>query len=254
MANVPSPELLAAAENGDAEAQNAVGRFYVELGSADAIEMAEFWFKRAADNGLPKAMHNLGFLAYGAGRSDLAQKWFSAAAERGWLNSTVALAFLLEEAGREQEAVALYEAAAEKGNADAQNKLGDRALKLDTEEGYAKARYWLQLAAAQGSEDAEARLGLIYHEGLGVERDPKRAAHYWLRAARSGHPGAQFHIGVAYDIGKGVEADRVESAYWLSLAAPKDELAEIYLEGVERSLSLSEKALLQARLRQATSH
>jgi hypothetical protein len=112
MADAPSPELMAAANIGDAEAQNEVGKFYAGLGSASGDEIAEFWFARAADQGLPKAMHNPGVLAQRGRRSASARTWFTAAAERGWRNSSVALGVLLEEDGREEEAVRLYEAAA----------------------------------------------------------------------------------------------------------------------------------------------
>ena len=212
--------------------------------------MAEFWFKRAADQGLPKAMHNLGVLAVRADRDGSAEKWFQAAAARGWINSTVALGVLLEEGGRVEEAMQLYETAAAKGNADAQDRLGQRAMDLDTEEGYAKARYWSELAAAQGHPGGDTNLGTIYHEGLGVERDPKRAVSHFLRAARSGHRGARFWLAVAYEVGRGVELDRIESAYWYSQVADENEQARYMLMRLE--LSPDEKAALEARLQQAT--
>src|SRR5260370_1234418 len=52
---------------------------------------------------------------------------------------------------------------------------------------YAGARLWAEKAAAQGSIAAMARLGDIFHNALGVERDPAQAArpHHWAAWAGS---------------------------------------------------------------------
>jgi len=250
MADAPSPNLLAAAERGDAEAQNELGRFYGGLGSAAGAEMAERWFQRAAEQGLPKAMHNLGILAHRAGRDGLAEKWLGAAVERGWMNSAMALGVILDATGRTEEAMGLYETAARKGNADAQDLLGEKAFELDCEEGYARSRLWSEHAAAQGNARSEMRLATIYHEGLGVEADAKRAVSLALRAARSGHPGARLFVAVAYEVGAGIEVDRVESAFWYSLVAPGNEQARYMLERL--ALSPDEQASLELKLQQAT--
>jgi TPR repeat protein len=252
MPDSPARELLTSAEAGDPEAQNALGRIYAQHGS-DSAEIAEVWFRRAADQGLAAAKHNLGVLSLRVGREDLAQSWFRAAADQGWLPSTFALAAVLEDAGQQQDAARLYEIAAEKGHADAQDALGRMMFELETQEGYEKSRRWSELAAAQGVASADARLATIYHEGLGVDRDPQRAASLFLRAARSGHPGAQLMIGIAYDVGAGIEADRLESAFWLSLAAANDEVARHYLTTrVDPQLTQDEKIALAARVREAT--
>lgn len=115
------------------------------------------------------------------------------------------------------------------------------AFDLDTDEGYDRARYWSELAAEQGSAAAHARLATIYHEGLGVERDPKRAAAHWLTAAKAGHSGAQLAIGNAYIVGAGVPVDRVQAAYFLMLSARQDnELAYACLPRLLRELTPEE--------------
>jgi TPR repeat protein len=250
----PARELLTSAEGGDPEAQNALGRFYAQHGSvANSTEIAEAWFRRAADQGLAPAKHNLGVLALRADREDLAQSWFRAAADDGWLPSIFALGDVLESAGQDQEAARLYEIAANRGSADAQDALGRMMFELETQEGYEKSRRWSELAAAQGVASADTRLATIYHEGLGVDRDPQRAAAFFLRAARAGHPGAQLMIGIAYHVGAGVEANRLEAAFWLSLVADEDSIARHYLTTrVDPNLTQDEKIALEARLRQAT--
>jgi uncharacterized protein len=251
----PPHGLLASAEAGDAEAQNALGRFYGQHPSlANGLDLAQTWFRRAADQGLASAKHNLGVLALRSGRYDVAQSWFRSASQDGWVPSTFALAVVLDESGQKQEAVQLYELAARKGHADAQDAMARTAFDLDTPEGYVQSRYWSELAAAQGVASAEARLGAIYHEGLGVERDAERAASLFLSAARSGHPGAQLMIGVAYEVGAGVEVDLLESAYWLSRAADaQDRIARHYLTTrVLPRLSQEQKNTLDARLRETS--
>jgi hypothetical protein len=73
-------------------------------------------------------------------------------------------------------------------------------------------------------------LATIYHEGLGVERDPERAASYFLSAAEAGHVAAQYMIGVACDVGAGVEVSRIEAAFWLMLSSLKNGDAKYYLD------------------------
>jgi uncharacterized protein len=93
-------ELLTAAQAGDAEAQTALGRWYAEHGTdADSLAAAESWFRRAADQGLARAKHNLGVLAQRTNREEEAKAWFWRAAEDGWLPSVMALGALTEQSG-----------------------------------------------------------------------------------------------------------------------------------------------------------
>jgi TPR repeat protein len=245
-----SPELLASAESGDAEAQNAVGRYYAQHGSgADGAELAQTWFQRAADRGLPAARHNLGVLALREGRDDLARSCFIAAANEGWPPSIFSLGAILEKVGDAEGAAKLYAKAARQGYADAQDALAGLIFAVETTEAYEISRGWSELASAQGNANADARLAIIYHEGLGVERDPQRAATYFLRAARAGHAQAQLMIGVAYDMGAGVEVNRLESAFWLTLSSLQNETAKHYLATrVAPTLSQDERIALMDRL------
>ena len=51
---------------------------------------------------------------------------------------------------------------------------------------YADARKWAQAAAEQGIASSMTRLGMLYHNALGVERDAKLSAHWWRRDQRNG--------------------------------------------------------------------
>jgi TPR repeat protein len=78
-------------------------------------------------------------------------------------------------------------------------------------------KIWLPLA--QGEDPAsQAGIGFMYHRGLGVVTDNRKAA-YWLRkAAEHGQPEGQFMLGSLYFYGAGVEKSYVQAYAWCDLA------------------------------------
>jgi TPR repeat protein len=240
----PPSDILGPADAGDAEAQNAVGLWYAE--NLPGSGFVETWSRRAADQGLPKAQHNMGVLTFRAGQEEEATAWFEKAAAGAWAPAIFALGDLQEEKGNIPRASELYEAAARQGDANAQDALGRLAFDADAEASYERARQWSELAAEQGHAAAQARLGTIYHEGLGVERDPQQAAAWFLKAAQRGHAGAQMMIGVACHLGIGVDTNRVASARWLAASQDQGNAhAGAYLKRVLGELTPAEKLRLQ---------
>jgi len=63
---------------------------------------------------------------------------------------------------------------------------------------YAKALELWHRAAELGSSDAYYNIGIAYDSGLGVERDEKKANHYYELAAIRGDPYARHNLG-AYE-------------------------------------------------------
>ncbi len=59
------------------------------------------------------------------------------------------------------------------------------------------------------------RLGLLYNNALGVERDAKTAAEWWRKAAMLGDADGQAMLGAAYHLGAGVRRNRVKALAWL---------------------------------------
>ena len=51
---------------------------------------------------------------------------------------------------------------------------------------YAKARDYYEQAAAKGNADALNNLGVLYHNGYGVERDYNKALEYYQKAVDAG--------------------------------------------------------------------
>ncbi len=244
----PPQDLADAAATDDPDAINALGRWHIENGNP---VQARECFTAAAAKGWAPAKHNLGVLATQDDDYETAIAWFREASADGWLNSTVALGAALAQLGRSSEAIAAYEIAAERGRADAQALLATLLVEEETDQAYRVARHWAEMAAAQDEPYAQAVLGRIYHEGLGVEQDHRQAAAWYLRAARLGHSGGQAWIGAAYHLGIGIEPDRVEAAYWLTLSLQQGSpIADAYLPRVLREMSPAENTILAARLRQ----
>ena len=61
------------------------------------------------------------------------------------------------------------------------------------------------MAAVQGHNKAQYRLGVMYEKGIGVSQDIKEALKWKLMAAEQGEPRAQNNMGVKYAKGKGVK-------------------------------------------------
>lgn len=62
---------------------------------------------------------------------------------------------------------------------------------------YLKAAYWFLQAAENGVSNARYNLGVLYHQGMGVEQDINQAIYWYSRAAELGHPEAQYNLGIA---------------------------------------------------------
>ena len=185
-------------------------------------------------------------LAFRSGKTAEAIQWFRRAVSGGWRNSNVALGSLLEQLGDKQGAAEAFENGAQLGCADSQDALGRLALEEETEESFKAARYWSEKAAAQGNVEAQTRLGTIFHEGLGVARDPEQAAWWFLQAVKQNHAGAQAMLGVATHLGIGIDANRFEAMRLLMLSAAQgNEIAKAYLPTLNAELTPDEKSRIE---------
>ena len=84
----------------------------------------------------------------------------------------------------------------------------------------AEARKWALGAAKQHVASSMTRLGMIYHNALGVERDATLAAYWWRRGAERGDADGQAMLGAAYYLGAAVQRDPYQ-ALVLAVARPK---------------------------------
>src|SRR5262245_28262871 len=140
-----------------------------------------------AQSGVARAQANIGAcFAEGLGIDRdpaLALRWLTLAAEAGDPGGTRNLAALyFKGEGVVQDharAAELYRAAAGVGDAPAQDMLSwmlleGESVPFDASE----ARRWALAAAEQGIASAMTRLGMIYHNALGVAREPAAAADW----------------------------------------------------------------------------
>jgi uncharacterized protein len=91
------------------------------------------------------------------------------------------------------------------------------------------ARYMenLEQAALRGDVYSQFKLGQIYFEGDGIDRNDEEAAQWFQKAAQQEHAEAQYILGTMFEKGTGVKKNDAEAFKWFSKAAS---------QGHERSL------------------
>lgn len=77
-------------------------------------------------------------------------------------------------------------------------------------------------AAQQGDADARMRLGLMFHAGDGVSRDPAQAVHWFRLAASEELPAGQAALGYLHEQGTGVKQDFAQALSWYRAAAEQN--------------------------------
>ena len=101
-----------------------------------------------------------------------------------------------------------------------------------------EARRLAELAAAQGNAASMTRLGMMYHNALGVERDAIAAVFWWRKAATRDDADGQAMLGAAYHLGAGVPHDGIEACAWLTRSRKGGSpLATQFFEAARATLS-----------------
>ena len=92
------------------------------------------------------------------------------------------------------------------------------------------------------------RVGMIYHNALGVDRDPNVAAHWRGRGAAHGDAAGQAMLGAAHILGRGATQDRVTALAWLLRARRGGSaLAEPFLNNARAGLLAEQIAEAERR-------
>jgi TPR repeat protein len=250
-------DLLARAEEGDADAQFQLGEYYNSEGGVTIDEIGEWYLKAANQNHAPAQLAlGLLFLEWldDEGYRDQALYWIEKAAERGCEDAIKVLIelgqanedmdnsdLLVEaeegnpqaqfEVGRmlffgvglrksSSEGLSLFQKAALAGHPGAQVMLGRLYLfgiNVDKNEG--EAIKWLWLSAQQENAEAYYYLGACYNEGWGVGRNDEQAAACLLKSAQMGNGTAQYHLAGFYHEGIGLSANEEQAEAWCCEAA-----------------------------------
>ena len=221
---------LKKAKEGDARAQNEVGKYYYEgkNGAEKNFEEAFKWWMEAAKQDFAEAQINVGIcFDYGEGVEEdkkEAFKWYMKAAdqENDIAQLNIGMCYYLGEGVEEdkKEAFEWYMKAAEQGNDVAQLKVGKCYSKGEgVEENKKEAFKWYRQAAKQGNNIAQRLVGWAYSKGYGVKENNKLAFIWYRRSAKQGNARAQLKVGICYYEGIGVEKNMEEALQWLKKAA-----------------------------------
>lgn len=110
-------------------------------------------------------------------------------------------------------------AAAKAGNTHAQFAV---ARIYDAAERPKQAAPWYERAANGGIAEAQARLGAMFYQGQGTNRNYLAAAKWLRRAADQGDSAAFHDLSFCYYYGRGVRRDLIEAYKWMRLAELSD--------------------------------
>ena len=75
------------------------------------------------------------------------------------------------------------------------------------------------MAAEQGHVDANVNLGVMYDQGLGIDRSPKDAERCFLYASEAGDAVAQFNLATMYESGRGIRKSMRKAIRYYTLSA-----------------------------------
>lgn len=185
-------KIKRAAEIGDREAQNKLGYCYEGgKGGPKDRKKAMLWYRKAAEGGNADAQNNLGCcFAEGATKTEHREAliWFTKAANQGNATAQWNLATRFQEgfwwAPDLKKSAEWYKKAAENGLDIAYPRLISIFQKEQiTKDLKRLILTWLTHRATEGDAKAQFYLGEIYHQGTGVDKDEKQAAHWYGRAA-----------------------------------------------------------------------
>lgn len=216
-----------AAQNGDANAYYWLGCFYYQgEGTKQNYTEALKYFQKAANNG---DAYSYAWIAkiyyYGNGCAqnyEEAFKWFLKAANAG---QTVVYGWLglvyYEGKGCNKnygEAIKWFKKAAENGDSSCYGYLGSSYYELQD---FQEAFKWTSKAVENGDIASNTGLGIMYVNGLGTERNEKKALDCFKKAASIGDAFACFWLGSMYFNGKGTSVNEAEGFKWTQKAAEK---------------------------------
>jgi TPR repeat protein len=220
--------LEAAARHNVVSAQILLGEWLRTSEPQEALK----WFAAAAANGQTEAMTQAGLMmTNGLGREapdfPAAVGWFQQGAAAGDSDAMVSLAdcYLLGKgvARNEMKAVEILQAASALNHPQGMNKLGDllkKGIPGYFPPNYEEALRLFSSSQKLGNGDAQANLGVMYVNGLGVPKDMKKAFALWKEGAEKlGSPACMFFYAVALEGGLLGERQPTEARDWYSRAA-----------------------------------
>lgn len=233
--------LERAAGQGDATAAVELGDIYkrgVSRGKPvinKNLQLAEKWYKTAAENGDVSGQKALAeYYYYQADNEKAALEWYLKAVEQGDPEAMCQAAEIYGFNDQDDKALELYLKAAEQNYADAECSLGNYYCDMETE--YKTAFDWYSRAAEHGDKFAMCRLGEMSLAGEGVLKDASAAFGWFEKASKEGSVYGKYLLGKCYFDGEGVAQDIKKGISLYTEAAKYDDdaqyaLGECYLTG-----------------------
>ena len=240
--------FIDAAQKGDSDAQNYVGKMYIEgKGVDENMEEGFNWSMKSANQGDKESQFNIGFMYYNGLHvcedDDEALMWFTKAAEQGertaqyYIGEMYFNGFGVPE--DEKKAFDWYMKSAKQGDSDAQKQVGyfyDSGTDA-VDEDKTEAFKWFLRAAKSGDDESQYNVGTMYYHGEGVREDKEEAFKWYMKSAEQGNTEAQYGIGKMYYEGIGVEKDLKKAKKYLLLIdaedAPDAEVAKSLIARIE---------------------
>jgi hypothetical protein len=253
-------KISAAAEQGDPEAQVAIGHLYER---AECISTAAEWYAKAAKQGNVDAQVRLAWFYFdGKGVSrDRAHAFdlFRCAAGQRDFRAQFQLAWMYENGvgtdRNPQVARELNSKVEETADADRLCELASMYSRgSGVERSEQKAAKLYRKAAELGDRFAQYLLGSFYERGEGIAKNYRMAALWYRKAADQGDSSAQYNLATLYLKGKGVAKDVDEAVRWCKKSAEQNDadalylLAQLYESGTGVQPDLREAISLYSRL------
>jgi serine/threonine protein kinase len=122
---------------------------------------------------------------------------------------------LLKQDNKKEQAIKVFES-------DAHTKNGESAYQLGliyyngvyVEKNYFTALKWFNLSANNNNDKSQAMLGTMYCQGDGVRLDFIKGMEYYYKAAQKSNTFALYGLGVIYYTGNGVQKNEDEAKKW----------------------------------------
>lgn len=215
-------DLLAEAHEGNAAAQFLIGVMCENgQGLSENYGEANKWYRKAAEQGDDDAQFALGNAHNGGILGTTyykAEEWYLKAAGQGHVEAQFELGKLYGGAGvglkDQSKANKWFEKAAEQGHAKAQSNLGHIYERFLDVPDYGEAAKWLRKAAEQGDKIHQYDLGIFYKKGA----DYVEAVKWFLKSAEQYLRVAQRELGFMYAKGLGVPQDNERAYMWFDIS------------------------------------
>ena len=244
------PELMDMAEKGDRQAQLFVGNLLAttRLGPRNFSESIK-WHMPGAEAGYSNMQFLIGARnqkGNGVAKNDAAaMEWYQKAAVQGHPGAINNVGWMHGNgrAGGDEngeKASEMYLKAAQRGNDVSQNNIAMRLFNgSGIEQDKEKAFMWHKRSAENDNGRGQYFLALRYDTGEGTEPDLEKAVYWFKRAAENDHRaeydrskkdytyGAQMRLAQIYIEGRGTKRDLNEAIYWVARTTEFERLAAV---------------------------